>query len=140
MVDRDRTQQHQDPFQVVTDMAAQTPEPVHLSTVGNYALNIEWRDGHRAGAADDSVSRPVRGRGRAGLLATRNAGRIGVPTQRESFPGKKARHSSNPVNTASQNRAVKRFAFPGIAFESWTKVRQPILFPATTSVRSTTSR
>jgi DUF971 family protein len=36
-----------DPFQMVD--AAAAPEPTRLSTVGNYALNIEWRDGHRSG-------------------------------------------------------------------------------------------
>ncbi len=41
------TQQLRDPFQMVD--AAAAPEPAHLSTVGNYALNIEWRDGHRSG-------------------------------------------------------------------------------------------
>ena len=46
---RDATvQQQQDPFHIVTtDVTAVTP--VHLSTVGHYALNIEWSDGHRTG-------------------------------------------------------------------------------------------
>jgi len=40
--------QRHDPFQMVDDATA-APEPTHLSTVGNYALNITWRDGHRSG-------------------------------------------------------------------------------------------
>ena len=47
-----RTQQQQapaNPFQVVTAVTTPDVHPVHLSAVGNYALNIEWSDGHRTG-------------------------------------------------------------------------------------------
>ena len=47
-----RTQQQQapaNPFQVVTTVTAPDVYPVHLSAVGNYALSIEWSDGHRTG-------------------------------------------------------------------------------------------
>ena len=44
-----RAQRQQNPFQVITTVTTTAVEPVHLSTVGNYALNIEWSDGHRTG-------------------------------------------------------------------------------------------
>jgi DUF971 family protein len=44
-----RAQQQRNPFQVLPTVTTQEVEPVHLSTVGNYALNIEWSDGHRTG-------------------------------------------------------------------------------------------
>jgi DUF971 family protein len=45
-----RLQQHQNPFHIVTSTAtAAELEPTHLSAVGNYALNIEWSDGHHTG-------------------------------------------------------------------------------------------
>ena len=47
-----RTQQQQapaNPFQVVTTVTTPDVYPVHLSAVGNYALSIEWSDGHRTG-------------------------------------------------------------------------------------------
>ena len=37
------------PFQIITTVTTQAVEPVILSLVGNYALNIEWSDGHRTG-------------------------------------------------------------------------------------------
>lgn len=37
------------PFQVLNTVTTQDVYPVHLSTVGNYALGIEWNDGHRTG-------------------------------------------------------------------------------------------
>jgi DUF971 family protein len=37
------------PFQVVTTVTTPDVYPAHLSAVGNYALNIEWSDGHRTG-------------------------------------------------------------------------------------------
>jgi DUF971 family protein len=43
-----RAQQQQqtaaNPFQVITTVTTQEVSPVHLSVVGNYALNIEWSD------------------------------------------------------------------------------------------------
>jgi DUF971 family protein len=44
-----RAQRQQNPFQVLTTVTTHAVEPTHLSTVGNYALNIEWSDGHRTG-------------------------------------------------------------------------------------------
>ena len=47
-----RGQQQQapaNPFQVVTTVTTQDVHPVLLSAVGNYALHIEWSDGHRRG-------------------------------------------------------------------------------------------
>jgi DUF971 family protein len=47
-----RAQQHQapaNPFQVVTTVTTPDVHPVRLSAVGNYALNIEWSDGHHTG-------------------------------------------------------------------------------------------
>jgi len=44
-----RAQRQQNPFQVLPTVTTREVEPVHLSTVGNYALNIEWSDGHRTG-------------------------------------------------------------------------------------------
>jgi DUF971 family protein len=44
-----RAQQQLNPFQVITTVTSHEVEPVQLSTVGNYALNIEWSDGHRTG-------------------------------------------------------------------------------------------
>jgi DUF971 family protein len=45
-----RVQQQQNPFHIVTSAAtAEDLEPTHLSAVGNYALNIEWSDGHHTG-------------------------------------------------------------------------------------------
>jgi DUF971 family protein len=39
----------QNPFQILTTAPPLTLEPTHLSAVGNYALNIEWSDGHHTG-------------------------------------------------------------------------------------------
>ncbi len=44
-----RAQQAQNPFQILTTVTPKEVEPVHLSAVGNYALQIEWSDGHRTG-------------------------------------------------------------------------------------------
>ena len=47
-----RTQQQEaakNPFQTVTTVTTEDVQPVHLSTVGHYALGIEWDDGHRTG-------------------------------------------------------------------------------------------
>ena len=47
-----RGQQHQapaNPCQVVTTVTTQDVYPIHLSTVGHYALHIDWRDGHHTG-------------------------------------------------------------------------------------------
>ena len=47
-----RAQQHQasaNPFQVVTTVTTPDVRPVRLTAVGNYALNIEWDDGHHTG-------------------------------------------------------------------------------------------
>jgi DUF971 family protein len=44
-----RAMQQQNPFQIVTSVTTQEVEPTHLSAVGNYALNIEWSDGHHTG-------------------------------------------------------------------------------------------
>lgn len=47
-----RMQHHQapaNPFQVVTEVTTQDVHPVRLSPVGNYALHIEWSDGHHTG-------------------------------------------------------------------------------------------
>ena len=45
----ERAQQQQNPFQLLTTVTTRAVEPVHLSAVGNYALNIEWSDGHHTG-------------------------------------------------------------------------------------------
>ena len=37
------------PFQVVTTVTTQDVHPVRLSAVGNYALHIDWSDGHHTG-------------------------------------------------------------------------------------------
>lgn len=44
-------QQHApaNPFQVLATVTEQDVHPVRLSAVGNYALSIEWSDGHRTG-------------------------------------------------------------------------------------------
>jgi DUF971 family protein len=34
---------------VVTTVTTSDVYPTHISAVGNYALNIEWSDGHRTG-------------------------------------------------------------------------------------------
>jgi len=47
-----RTQQQcapANPFQVVNTVTTQDVHPIRLHLVGNYALNIEWDDGHRTG-------------------------------------------------------------------------------------------
>jgi len=44
-----RAQRHVNPFQIITTVTTQAVEPALLSPVGNYALNIEWSDGHRTG-------------------------------------------------------------------------------------------
>ncbi|GIX48985.1 MAG: hypothetical protein KatS3mg131_3196 [Candidatus Tectimicrobiota bacterium] len=44
-----RAQQQQNPFQILTSVTPKEVEPVRLSAVGNYALSIEWSDGHRTG-------------------------------------------------------------------------------------------
>ncbi|MGQ4810073.1 hypothetical protein NKDENANG_03519 [Candidatus Entotheonellaceae bacterium PAL068K] len=45
----ERARPQQNPFQIIADRTTAKVEPVQLSTVGNYALNIEWNDGHRTG-------------------------------------------------------------------------------------------
>lgn len=37
------------PFQVLNTVTTQEISPLYLSAVGNYALSIEWSDGHRTG-------------------------------------------------------------------------------------------
>jgi DUF971 family protein len=44
-----RIQGQQNPFNILTTTTTEAVEPTHLSTVGNYALNIEWSDGHNTG-------------------------------------------------------------------------------------------
>ena len=44
-----RVQGERDPFNILTTTTTDAVEPTHLSTVGNYALNIEWSDGHHTG-------------------------------------------------------------------------------------------
>jgi DUF971 family protein len=44
-----QVQQRQNPFHIVTTTTTEAVEPTHLSAVGNYALNIEWSDGHHTG-------------------------------------------------------------------------------------------
>jgi DUF971 family protein len=44
-----RMQRQQNPFQILPTVTTHEVQPLHLSTVGNYALNIEWSDGHRSG-------------------------------------------------------------------------------------------
>lgn len=47
-----RARQHTaatNPFQTLTTVTTADVQPVHLSPVGNYALTIEWDDGHRTG-------------------------------------------------------------------------------------------
>jgi DUF971 family protein len=44
-----RAQRQLNPFQILTTVTTQAVEPTLLSAVGNYALNIEWSDGHRTG-------------------------------------------------------------------------------------------
>lgn len=46
---REQRAQPQDPFQILTPGTTSVLEPRLLSVVGNYALNIEWSDGHRTG-------------------------------------------------------------------------------------------
>src|SRR5204862_5770105 len=46
--------------------------------------------------------------------------------------GKKGAHSLKPSMTAFTIRAVNRFAFPGMAFDSWMKVGIPRIRPANT--------
>jgi DUF971 family protein len=45
----ERAHKQLNPFNIVSGQAARAVEPSRLSTVGNYALNIEWNDGHRTG-------------------------------------------------------------------------------------------
>ena len=45
----ERAQPERDPFHIVTTDTTDAVTPSHLSTVGHYALNIEWSDGHRTG-------------------------------------------------------------------------------------------
>ncbi len=56
--------------------------------------------------------------------------RSGVPTTRVSLPGKYVSQPGIPNKITSQNRAVKRLALPGMAFDSWMKVRAPTPRPA----------
>ena len=37
------------PFQVLSTVTTQAVSPVRLSAVGNYAITIEWSDGHNTG-------------------------------------------------------------------------------------------
>lgn len=45
----ERARKQLNPFNIVSGPTTQQVEPSHLSTVGHYALNIEWSDGHRTG-------------------------------------------------------------------------------------------
>jgi len=47
------------PFQVLPTTTTADVYPLHLSTVGNYALNIEWSDGHRTGIYPWSMLRTL---------------------------------------------------------------------------------
>ncbi len=51
--------QPQDPFNIISDVPLQSLEPSSLSTVGHYALNIEWNDGHRTGIYPWSLLRDL---------------------------------------------------------------------------------
>ena len=44
-----RVQRQLNPFQIITGPTLDEVTPTHLSAVGNYALNIEWSDGHHTG-------------------------------------------------------------------------------------------
>ena len=56
--------------------------------------------------------------------------RIGVPvTMQRVRAGKYLAHSLNPSNTTLARRAFRRFAFPGIALDSWIKVGSLSLRP-----------
>jgi DUF971 family protein len=48
-----------DPFHIVADAPKESVEPAMLSTVGHYALNIEWNDGHRTGIYPWSLLRDL---------------------------------------------------------------------------------
>lgn len=47
------------PFQVLNTVTTQEVYPVRLSAVGNYALNIEWNDGHHTGIYPWSMLREL---------------------------------------------------------------------------------
>jgi DUF971 family protein len=46
---REQRAQPRNPFQILPTATTKAVEPVLLSPVGNYALNIEWNDGHHTG-------------------------------------------------------------------------------------------
>lgn len=54
-----RAQQQSNPFQVLTTVTPLDVEPVHLSPMGHYALNIEWSDGHHTGIYPWSMLRAL---------------------------------------------------------------------------------
>lgn len=55
----ERAQVQRDPFHIVADAPTDGLEPAMLSTVGHYALNIEWNDGHRTGIYPWSLLRDL---------------------------------------------------------------------------------
>ena len=55
-------------------------------------------------------------------MVLRRLVRIGVPVTWNGFAGKYCPHSAKPKRTVSASFALIRFAFPGIAFDSWINV------------------
>ncbi|MDH3601777.1 MAG: DUF971 domain-containing protein [Candidatus Tectomicrobia bacterium] len=55
----EQTHVQRDPFHIVIDAPTDAVEPAMLSTVGHYALNIEWSDGHRTGIYPWSLLRDL---------------------------------------------------------------------------------
>jgi DUF971 family protein len=45
----ERAKPQRNPFQIIPNATLRDLEPTHLSPVGNYAINIEWSDGHHTG-------------------------------------------------------------------------------------------
>src|SRR5262249_52211390 len=56
--------------------------------------------------------------------------RIGVPVTSRVDLGKYRLHSANPIRTLLDSFAFKRFALPGIAFDSWINAGRPAKRPA----------
>jgi DUF971 family protein len=54
-----KTQQQADPFNIIDVSATARLTPTHISTVGHYALNIEWSDGHHTGIYPWSLLRDL---------------------------------------------------------------------------------